>query len=614
MRDILVFLAIALCLFSSVYATEVADLLVEDIDRSIDASNNNIVRQDIKVTLVNSGSSSGVTVFHFALPKQFAQDHVSLLTVHQNDKQLSVSAGHTNEHNQNALFYEVQLSTALQSKQKTTLNINLILTNKIIVPFPTHIEQQEQQKVLYKDNLYFFSPYRVRSQKTTVKLGTSSVESYSQDVRPVSNQGSSIVYGPYSEQKPYSEHELKVHFTNNKPYVVISSVERIIEVSHWGNLAIEEHYDLRHDGAVLKGPFSRYDYSKNPYQTAPSSFRELTAKLPLHASDIYFRDRIGNISSSNVRVSGSDLLVDFLPRFPLFGGWRIRFYIGWNLPIQHYLSHEGEQFKLKTSFSVPFDFATIDELTLKIILPEGAQNAQVKVPFRIDSEHRENLKTYLDVYGREVIVIKKTKLAPEHNQPFTVSYDFPTTTIAGEPLMVITALFAFCLLVIFVNRFDLTIRKSEYTKREDAYTRIQEQAEQYIYRHTGREVRYGQLENALLSITARNTTDHEDVFRRVQAERNEIETAIHRDIINPIKDLTNSVLKDQTVALRILETIQNIERKEKERFEAMKTLLQEKKRFVERNLRDEKPIKDATAEYDRLSDEIFVLIEDLKDL
>ncbi len=37
---------------------------------------------------------------------------------------------------------------------------------------------------------------------------------------------------------------------------------RVIEVSHWGNIAVEETLDLYHSGAALKGPFSRYDYQR----------------------------------------------------------------------------------------------------------------------------------------------------------------------------------------------------------------------------------------------------------------------------------------------------------------------------------------------------------------
>lgn len=55
---------------------------------------------------------------------------------------------------------------------------------------------------------------------------------------------------------------MKIHYENNTPFLTISSITRTIEVSHWGNIAVEETIDLRHTGAILKGPFSRYDYQR----------------------------------------------------------------------------------------------------------------------------------------------------------------------------------------------------------------------------------------------------------------------------------------------------------------------------------------------------------------
>jgi len=57
--------------------------------------------------------------------------------------------------------------------------------------------------------------------------------------------------------------ELVVHYENNSPFLTVTEMTRVIEVSHWGNIAVEETYDLIHSGAVLKGPFSRYDYQRH---------------------------------------------------------------------------------------------------------------------------------------------------------------------------------------------------------------------------------------------------------------------------------------------------------------------------------------------------------------
>ncbi len=54
-----------------------------------------------------------------------------------------------------------------------------------------------------------------------------------------------------------------IHYENNSPFLTVTHITRLIELSHWGNIAIEETVDIVHSGAMLKGPFSRYDYQRN---------------------------------------------------------------------------------------------------------------------------------------------------------------------------------------------------------------------------------------------------------------------------------------------------------------------------------------------------------------
>ena len=60
----------------------------------------------------------------------------------------------------------------------------------------------------------------------------------------------------------YFQDAMTIHYENNSPFLMVSKLERIIEVSHWGNIAVEETLDVLHTGARLKGPFSRYDYQR----------------------------------------------------------------------------------------------------------------------------------------------------------------------------------------------------------------------------------------------------------------------------------------------------------------------------------------------------------------
>lgn len=154
----------------------------------------------------------------------------------------------------------------------------------------------------------------------------------------------------------------------------MKSLTKIIEISHWGNANVEEWYELEHDGAKLQGEFSRFDYrraGKGPF------VRSITHVLPLDAHNIYYRDEIGNISTSAIAANEHALFLDLTPRFPLFGGWKTKFYMGYDLPLQHYLFNDvndAASFVLNISFAKDFTSdLVIDDLTVKVILPEGVK-------------------------------------------------------------------------------------------------------------------------------------------------------------------------------------------------------------------------------------------------
>ncbi|CAN0521530.1 unnamed protein product, partial [Ectocarpus sp. 8 AP-2014] len=51
-------------------------------------------------------------------------------------------------------------------------------------------------------------------------------------------------------------------------------------------------------------------------------------------SDIYYRDNIGNISTSTVRHNVGGVELSVLSRFPMYGGWKNAWYQGYNLPTE----------------------------------------------------------------------------------------------------------------------------------------------------------------------------------------------------------------------------------------------------------------------------------------
>ena len=108
---------------------------------------------------------------------------------------------------------------------------------------------------------------------------------------------------------------IKTTSQNNYAFATATKVLREIEVSHWGNVAIEELVDLVHTGAKLDGTFSRLDHKLTTRYTQEFSgeglpyFRSLKASLPAEAIGVYYRDIIGNISTSHVREVCSTVTV-----------------------------------------------------------------------------------------------------------------------------------------------------------------------------------------------------------------------------------------------------------------------------------------------------------------
>ncbi len=66
-------------------------------------------------------------------------------------------------------------------------------------------------------------------------------------------------------------------------------------------------------GATLRGSFSRYDFQRNP-NSGPSAVKSYTTLLPASAEDIYYRDEIGNISTSNARNEEDFVSFELRPR------------------------------------------------------------------------------------------------------------------------------------------------------------------------------------------------------------------------------------------------------------------------------------------------------------
>lgn len=248
-----------------------------------------------------------------------------------------------------------------------------------------------------------------------------------------------------------------MHYENQSPFLTVNTLERTIEVSHWGNIAVKEEIQMTHTGAKLKGSFSRYDFQKDG-RSGQSAVKSYRTYLPASATGVYYRDTNGNISTSNMNQMRDSVELDLRPRFPLFGGWKTQYVLGYNVPSYEYLYNSDDDYVLKMYvIDHIHDNMVIDEAVITIILPEGSSNIKLEPPYSIERRPNSLVHTYLDTVGRPVISFSQSNLVENHIAEFTLKYKFSKVSLLQEPLLVIGFIYIIFLLTIVLLRLDFSI-------------------------------------------------------------------------------------------------------------------------------------------------------------
>jgi oligosaccharyltransferase complex subunit alpha (ribophorin I) len=256
-----------------------------------------------------------------------------------------------------------------------------------VTPLPATIDQAAKQYLVYNFSPYSPSTYATAQQKTKIKFPSTDVPEYtildgknSDGKEDPSKTGSTFTYGPYTDIPAGAVEAARARYEFTKPVLHVSKLERDVEVSHWGgNLAIEERYWLENHAANLKNHFSRLGWAATSYYNpATSALKELRMPLRVGATNPYFTDDIGNVSTSRFRSNAREAQLEFKPRYPVFGGWKYSFRVGWDTNLSSYLRSlsGGDGYILKVPFiegpKMP-EGIEYGSVAVRIILPEGAR-------------------------------------------------------------------------------------------------------------------------------------------------------------------------------------------------------------------------------------------------
>lgn len=531
------------------------DLINANVERTVDVASQ-LVKISAVVTLENSGKSSAGS-FVLAVDPSLS-DNIAFLgaTTGSGDEQSALAIAETSvQGREDGTCYSVTLDSALAGGASVDVSVEMVFTH-VLRPYPAKITQSEKQFVEFTGNAYFLSPYTTNTQNTKVVISSSNVESYSK-VNPVSQNEDVIKYGPYNDIAPMSEEVMKVHYENNSPFLTVTTMTRVIEVSHWGNIAVEETIDVSHTGAILKGPFSRYDYQRT--QDGFSSVKSYKTILPAAARDIYYRDEIGNISTSNMVEHDDYVELELRPRFPLFGGWKTHYYIGYNLPSYEYLYSSGDNYILKMRFlDHIYDDMSVDEIVLKIILPEGSKNLDLVTPYPVKRGADEKHYTYLDTIGRPVIVASKSKLVEQHITDFELHYSFQKLLLLQEPLLVVGAFYLLFVTIIVLVRIDFSISKDEAS---ESRMKVAGLVEEVAAQQAKRSRLTKKYEEAILKYkTNKDANAFRATLKKIEAE--------YRSATDAIKEMAATISKENADVGDKVAEVQKLSRQHKELIQA----------------------------------------------
>nr|CAG8532706.1 2994_t:CDS:2 [Entrophospora candida] len=411
-----------------------------------------IVRESISYNVENIHEEP-IDEYYFPIAEKW-HDHLSYIEAKgKKTKILNVEKAEFDLANR-IQYYKIYFDQRIESKGKYRFEVKLAYTH-VLRPYPYEIDQNDKQYLVYEGNVYGNSAYFTENTKTNIN--------HTEKPHPVTRLGNMISYGLYVDKEPNSYEKMVVHYEQIAAILTVRKLRRDLEISHWGgNLAVEEHLDIINDGAKLKGQFSRYKFQQSLYKLNEIVvIRDLKVDLPATSKDIYYRDEIGNVSTSSLKHELGKTVLQLRPRYPLFGGWNYTWYHGYNLPINHFVRYnsESDRYILNVPFINLFPHVTYDQVQVRVILPEGARNVKMDLPFSVDKEIHSIHKTYLDTSGRYMITIEKNNLINEHHKSFQVSYQHSTIDLLEKPFAASTFFLGGFILSMMYSRMEFSLGK-----------------------------------------------------------------------------------------------------------------------------------------------------------
>lgn len=290
-----------------------------------------------------------------------------------------------------------------------------------VTPFPEKILLEDTQKLLLRLNKYPFSAYETNEYSLTfggISKGQEMDLQLEDEVEITPNlpelkgrvEENYLTYGPVDGPiAPYAVQPMGLLYDHNKPMTTAIKLDRSIWLpgSDIDVLQTEEYYELTNRAAELKEGFSRVDWMKGRYEILRNHHGLSQLEFPINKKapfdNYYITDKVGMVSTHQQKLG--HLL--FVPRYPLMGGWKYNFTLGWSNKLEnfvHKVTGQPDTFIARVPLLNSLQNIHYDKVNLNMYLPEGAEFVEFSAPLLPESVVAGAEKSYLDVSSGHVKV------------------------------------------------------------------------------------------------------------------------------------------------------------------------------------------------------------------
>lgn len=385
--------------------------------RSVDVSRS-YVREVALVDIINK-SDSPQDLYIFPINDGFdAVDTVSFFSVYDNERNKEIPPIKLSEG-----IYAIKIPYPVAPGNTFTFKVIYVYTNAL-EPVPANIGLADKQQLLLKFNKFCYSPYTTLEYSITFAGFTKGLEYdllLDQYNSPniadlpeiegrIEEEAKVLTYGPAAVTlAPYTVKPLGLWYEHNQPLARVANLERNfwLPASEIGVVQTEDYYELINGGAALNTGFSRVDWIKGRYELTRDHFALVhllfskSEETPFN--NYYFTDKVGMVST---HVDRQDDLM-FFPRYPLFGGWKYNFTMGWNNDVESFVrkvTDKADTYIARFPLLSRLDDITYDKVHVSIYLPENAKFINATAFIDEKTQAIGNELSYFDVSDGHVKV------------------------------------------------------------------------------------------------------------------------------------------------------------------------------------------------------------------